>query len=146
MDWSSGQHNGQHRLSYASFSRDERSLPNHSLSPPHTARQDGNFEIENTSDFLSPLSNISFDQFVQDPVYLQSQETLRSLLFSTAQSTAPTRAPSPIQDNGPHPISTHGILLNKKRIEYLKNYVAEVAPWVRGDAYIYSKPMTAGLD
>lgn len=113
------EHNRQQRSSYTALSRDEQC-----------------FEFENNHELASPLTKINLDQFIQDPVYLQSQETLRSLLFSTAQSTVPTRAPSPVQDGQPHTISSRGILSSRKRIEYLKNYVAEVAPWVRYDAHL----------
>ncbi|KAJ9224960.1 transcriptional regulator family: Fungal Specific TF [Paecilomyces variotii] len=130
MDWPSMQHNRQQRLSHTARSRDEQCLPNQSLSPSHGTIPTGGLEFQNNDEVVSPLTNISLDQFIQDPVYLQSQETLRSLLFSTAQSTVPTRAPSPVQDGQPHAISTRGIMSSRKRIEYLKNYVAEVAPWL----------------
>lgn len=128
MEWSSTHPNEQDGA--VEFLQDDPSLSNQSISPSHGASPAGGVGFENSDPFLSPLTNVSLDQFVQDPVYLQSQEALRSLLFSAAQSTAPTRAPSPIQDNRTPTASYHGVLSNSKRIEYLKNYVAEVAPWV----------------
>ncbi|EON61328.1 hypothetical protein W97_00541 [Coniosporium apollinis CBS 100218] len=86
----------------------------------------------------TPLGSIDFshwslDEFSHDPVYLASQEELRCLLFSTAQSAAPTRAGSPAggtedEDNMPHQMRE--ILSSSKRVEYLKNYIGQVAPWL----------------
>jgi hypothetical protein len=59
------------------------------------------------------------------------------MLFNLAQSAAPTRAPSPdtqeqdatqLRDRAHAP--TRPVLSNPRRIEYLKNYVGQVAPWV----------------
>lgn len=59
------------------------------------------------------------------------------MLFNIAQSAAPTRAPSPdtqgqdaTQLRDREPTSTREVLSNFRRIEYLKNYVGQVAPWV----------------
>lgn len=58
------------------------------------------------------------------------------MLFNIAQSAAPTRAPSPDTQEGTAQLnqggqtSTRPILSNARRIEYLKNYVGQVAPWV----------------
>lgn len=68
------------------------------------------------------------------------------MLFTTAQSAAPTRAPSPdAQGQGQGQDRDHGVgeqpqereripmrpaLSNGRRVEYLKNYVGQVAPWV----------------
>ncbi|GME48746.1 c6 transcription factor [Neofusicoccum parvum] len=88
------------------------------------------------------------DDYASNPTFLASQEELRSLLFNTAQSNHPTRAPSPagagsgagyaddIIDGGAGSSSSSGqnqmkqILGSRKRIEYLKNYIAKVAPWL----------------
>ncbi|OJI85609.1 hypothetical protein ASPTUDRAFT_55226 [Aspergillus tubingensis CBS 134.48] len=75
-----------------------------------------------------------------------SQEELRCILFSLANSTAPTRVPSPdivgrfeLAEQSPrsrkYQPERRGELLqsslsSRRRIEYLKNYVAEVAPWL----------------
>jgi hypothetical protein len=58
------------------------------------------------------------------------------MLFNLAQSAAPTRTPSPdTQDQGTQlrdreETQTRPVLSNLRRIEYLKNYVGQVAPWV----------------
>jgi hypothetical protein len=92
--------------------------------------------------FASPLGANSWgDGFSHDPGFLASQEELRCMLFNLAQSAAPTRAPSPdtqeqdgtqLRDRGQ--TSTRPVLSNPRRIEYLKNYVGQVAPWVSGIA------------
>jgi hypothetical protein len=95
------------------------------------------------------------DGFSQDPGFLASQEELRAILFTLANSAAPTRASSP--ELGKTPTTTSPVvyqyqqpqysrdqrrrsgrdvipqspLSSRRRIEYLKNYVAEIAPWVR---------------
>lgn len=89
--------------------------------------------------FASPLGAASWghDGFTHDPGFLASQEELRCMLFNTAHSAAPTRAPSPdthaqdaaqIRDSDR---AARPVLSNPRRIEYLKNYVGQVAPWVR---------------
>ncbi|KAF3024701.1 hypothetical protein E8E15_010169 [Penicillium rubens] len=88
--------------------------------------------------FASPLGANSWgDGFSHDPGFLASQEELRCMLFNLAQSAAPTRAPSPdtqeqdgtqLRDRGQ--TSTRPVLSNPRRIEYLKNYVGQVAPWL----------------
>lgn len=89
--------------------------------------------------FPSPLGAASWghDGFSHDPGFLASQEELRCMLFNIAQSAAPTRAPSPeshiLRDSE---IPTRPVLSNPRRIEYLKNYVGQVAPWVSDDAAI----------
>ncbi|KAH7061244.1 fungal-specific transcription factor domain-containing protein [Macrophomina phaseolina] len=89
------------------------------------------------------------DDYASNPTFLASQEELRSLLFNTAQSTQPTRAPSPDPGGAEYglgiadgvaeaagAVSTPGqnqmkqILGTRRRIEYLKNYIAKVAPWL----------------
>lgn len=87
------------------------------------------------------------DDYATNPTFLASQEELRSLLFNTAQSTHPTRAPSPdsggagyvpevVDGVGAAAASTSGqnqmkrILGTRKRVEYLKNYIAKVATWL----------------
>ncbi len=70
------------------------------------------------------------------------------MLFTIAQSAAPTRAASP-DANGQdcndgeredwvgggserHPMPMRSALSSRRRVEYLKNYVGQVAPWVSG--------------
>ncbi|KAE8151995.1 fungal-specific transcription factor domain-containing protein [Aspergillus avenaceus] len=105
------------------------------------------------SQFHSPESWYQ-DGFAQDPGFLASQEELRCILFSLAYSAASTRAPTPdaaildrfsdrrmdrlgldIASQGNregHQQASHHRppLCNKKRIEYLKDYVTQVAPWL----------------
>ncbi|KAL2800934.1 fungal-specific transcription factor domain-containing protein [Aspergillus keveii] len=94
------------------------------------------------------------DGFSQDPGFLASQEELRAILFTLANSAAPTRASSP--ELGKTSTTTSPVvyqyqqpqysrdqrrrserdvipqspLSSRRRIEYLKNYVAEIAPWL----------------
>ncbi|RAL02978.1 putative C6 transcription factor [Aspergillus ibericus CBS 121593] len=98
----------------------------------------------NTSDpFQSPAASWTQDGFSQDPGYLASQEKLRCILFSLANSTAPTRVSSPdigqVKRSEPIPSlrpqseqrgELQPSLSSGRRIEYLKNYVAEIAPWL----------------
>lgn len=86
-------------------------------------------------------------RFSHDPVFVASQRELRTLLISTAQSEVPTRRATPVATND------EGVWQNERRgsqnvnsnvakagtevingkgrqLEYLKNYVARVAPWV----------------
>ena len=82
------------------------------------------------------------DGFSPDPGFLASQEELRCKLFSLAYSAVPTGATSPgdlhlgpagdaasFSASQPHRVYRES-LRSCKRIEYLKNYIAEVAPWV----------------
>ena len=92
-----------------------------------------NFGFENIDPFHSPATASSwpFDEFAHDPDYLASQEALRSLLFTTARSVAPTRAATPEdadESNGAFDIKQ--VLPQGRRVQYLKNYLSQVAPWV----------------
>lgn len=94
--------------------------------------------------FQSPAAGSwTQDGFSQDPDFLASQEELRCFLFSLANSAVPTRASSPdAAGSGDHleqlsqPLpkdsrdSWHAPLSEGRHIQYLKNYVTEVAPWV----------------
>lgn len=87
--------------------------------------------------FASPLGGAGswgHDGFSHDPGFLASQEELRCMLFTIAQSAAPTRAGSPA-DHGhsadpPQGERMRPALSNARRVKYLKNYVGQVAPWV----------------
>lgn len=86
--------------------------------------------------FLSPATSWGFDELAHDPGYLASQEEFRSLLFNTARSAAPTRAGSPVVEEEDQPIDNASynikqVLANGRRVQYLKNYISQVAPWVR---------------
>lgn len=116
-------------------------------------RQLDNFKSRSTTDtlfpefyedFLSPVATSILDEYANNPDFLASQEELRGLLFATAQSTVPTRNASP--DN--LGVSIEGvehagksnfmikILNTTKRVDFLRNYINEVAPWVSSYARI----------
>lgn len=98
---------------------------------------------------LSPESFSTFDEYASNPRFQELQEQLRSLLFIGANSNAPTRAASPIQDDGDREdadlvsqqrdvdsYSLAGqhimrrIISTAKRVEYLKIWTTECAPWL----------------
>ncbi|TIC98927.1 hypothetical protein CH35J_006328 [Colletotrichum higginsianum] len=96
----------------------------------------------------SPAESWRLDEFVTDPGYLAYQEELRCLIFNTAQTAAPTREGTPeaadggfsaggfaapgtiLGDEGTARRQAGQILGTGRRLEYLKNYVGEVAPWL----------------
>jgi hypothetical protein len=83
--------------------------------------------------FLSPATSWGLDELANDPGYLATQEEFRSLLFNTARSSAPTRAGTPIehsQGSGDATFNIKQVLSKGRRVQYLKNYIAQVAPWV----------------
>lgn len=91
-----------------------------------------------TDNSSSPSNSWPLDQFVQDPGYLAYQEELRCLIFNTAQTAAPSREGSPVPGEYIPPgedyeaqRQTKAALSSGHRLAYLKNFVAEVAPWVR---------------
>ncbi|KAJ4299911.1 hypothetical protein N0V90_005158 [Kalmusia sp. IMI 367209] len=89
--------------------------------------------LDNMDPFLSPATSWGIDEFAHDPNYLASQEELRALLFTTARSAAPTRAGTPVddEDNGSgSSFSIKKILAKGRRVQYLKNYMSQVAPWL----------------
>jgi hypothetical protein len=91
------------------------------------------YAFGNVDPFLSPATASSwpFDEFAHDPDYLASQETLRCLLFTTARSAAPTRAGTP--DGGiesPGATNIKQVLSVGRHVQYMKNYMTQVAPWV----------------
>ncbi|KAK3938181.1 putative c6 transcription protein [Diplogelasinospora grovesii] len=88
-------------------------------------------------DSSSPSTIWRLDHFVQDPGYLAYQEELRCLIFNTAQTTASTREGTPAAVAEAETVAgnntsshTATILLQGRRVEYLKNYVAQIAPWL----------------
>lgn len=107
--------------------------------------EDYTLRYENESD-ASPLglSTASiFDEYSNDPRFVDSQRELRSLLFDTARSSAPTRAGSP--ENGEDDVGSttesarkalentsfiKSIVSTGRRVMWLKNYINEVAPWL----------------
>lgn len=93
----------------------------------------GSNPFESIDPFLSPATSWGFDEFAHDPNYLASQEELRSLLFTTARSAAPTRAGTPVEEEdttAETAFSVKHILAKGRRVQYLKNYISQVAPWV----------------
>ncbi|KAJ4343405.1 hypothetical protein N0V95_006667 [Ascochyta clinopodiicola] len=100
------------------------------LSPASEVQGIG-YGYENTDPFLSPATASSwpFDEFAHDPDYLASQEALRSLMFNTARSAAPTRAGTPVHGDDMTSVNFKHVLTNGRRIQYLKNYMSQVAPW-----------------
>lgn len=107
------------------FTRDANKT--HPLFSPSDVRA-----AENIDPFLSPATASSwpFDEFAHDPDYLASQEVLRSLMFDTARSVAPTREGTPLGDNLNEALDLKNTLANGRHIQYLKNYLSSVAPWV----------------
>ncbi|KAL5001220.1 fungal-specific transcription factor domain-containing protein [Aspergillus recurvatus] len=125
------------------------SPPPTNIGPPETT-------TSNPEIFHSSPGSWYQDGFSQDPGFLASQEELRAILFTLANSAAPTRASSPAagkraleSDLGSsaspsttvsRPYHHHeqrrtatasrSPLSSRRRIEYLKNYVAEIAPWL----------------
>ena len=95
------------------------------------------------------------DEFAINPRFVELQRELRSLLFTSAHSNAPTRAASPVVDEHPgvstvenrlqrpyQAISSESIkqiVSTNQRLVYLKNYIVEVAPWVRSNSIISPK-------
>jgi hypothetical protein len=87
-----------------------------------------------------------FDEYSNDPRFVESQRELRMLLFDTARSGVATRAGTPILGSGEAsdiPEFTRGnstsreppsfirrIMSTGRRIMWLKNYINEVAPWL----------------
>lgn len=79
------------------------------------------------------------DGFSHDPAYLASQEELRCMLFSIAESGEyGARGGSPDGKSSLSPLGVmNNAVSNGRRIKYLKNYVGEVAPWVNLQALQY---------
>jgi hypothetical protein len=80
-----------------------------------------------------------FDEYTNDPRFVESQRELRDLLFTSAQSLAPTRAGTPEDHDTTlsgtlYEFSNGGavksVVSTGERVVYLKNYLDEVAPWV----------------
>lgn len=96
--------------------------------------QPGSHAFRPVEPFPSPATTSTwpYDEFAHDPDYLASQEALRSLLFTTARSAAPTRAGTPENNGGTsREEDIKHVLSTGRRVQYLKNYISKVAPWVR---------------
>ncbi|RHZ62354.1 hypothetical protein CDV55_106372 [Aspergillus turcosus] len=123
-------------------------------SPPGTIDWQPSCTFPLTEDpFLSPAGSSQRDGFSQDPGYLASREELRDIIFSLAHSAAPTRGTSPEADGSEdvdqishrrfsesslqsnrraqrlQPL-IQPCLSDRRRVEYLKNYATQVAPWL----------------
>ncbi|KAH8127120.1 hypothetical protein LI328DRAFT_164174 [Trichoderma asperelloides] len=91
-------------------------------------------------EFSTPSTSWQLDDFVFEPGYVESREALRYLMLSTAQTAPPSPAhessfmpgldshESEDQSSARHQ-SSH-LVSQGRRIEYLKNYISEVAPWL----------------
>ena len=86
-------------------------------------------------DFNASISPLSTWTLPLDPAYLASQDELRNLLFTTAQTPAPTRRGSPVIEHTARAEASTSdvvrqILCHGRRLEYLNNYIDCVAPWL----------------
>jgi hypothetical protein len=93
-----------------------------------------------TQDFSTPSTGWQLDDFVLDPGYVASREELRWLMLNTAQ-TAPSSPAhvdsfaSEADQQGGETLSSaqhqsSHLLSQGRRVEYFKNYISQVAPWV----------------
>lgn len=100
------------------------------------------FAYDPTLNGSSPtnLSAVStYDEYSNDPGFIESHQEFRTLLFHTARE-GPTRVgtPEPGADeascpNGKLPTSVchiKSIVSTSERVTWLKNYIDEVAPWL----------------
>ena len=115
------------------------------------------FSPEISLDGSSPSLTWRPDEFTLSQGYQAYKEELRSLIFNTANSAVPTRQGSPDapgEQDGLSPLpsiderrrrETAEILAVNGRVEYLRNYVAQVAPWVRSHTLTSLKVIPVGL-
>ncbi|ETR99836.1 hypothetical protein M419DRAFT_85085 [Trichoderma reesei RUT C-30] len=93
-----------------------------------------------TQDFSTPSTGWQLDDFVLDPGYVASREELRWLMLNTAQ-TAPSSPAhvdsfaSEADQQGGETLSSaqhqsSHLLSQGRRVEYFKNYISQVAPWL----------------
>lgn len=92
---------------------------------------------------VSPAALSVLDEYATNQQFLELQEELRTLLFNSANSVAPSRAASPPLVE-PGDVSAERaqvartqeedvmkqIITTNGRADYLRNYIDEVAPWV----------------
>ncbi|KAF4210972.1 hypothetical protein CNMCM8980_001522 [Aspergillus fumigatiaffinis] len=134
---------------------------------PKKRRLDHLFLIPPLPDQVTGSRSSRPDGFSQDPGYLASQEKLRGIIFSLAHSAAPTRGTSPEGDGSGdvdqishrifpesplrldregqrlHP-SLQPCLSDRRRVDFLKNYVTQVAPGVRSRHVRLSMHLSSG--
>ncbi|MBE3044695.1 hypothetical protein IMZ48_19465 [Candidatus Bathyarchaeota archaeon] len=113
------------------------------FTPWHPGTDGAPFSPEISLDGSSPSLAGRPDEFTLHQGYQVYKEELRSLIFNTTNSGAPTRQASPDVDDGhdelqlapsldeEHRRETAEILAVGRRVKYLRNYVDQVAPWVR---------------
>lgn len=95
------------------------------------------FSVE---EFSTPSTSWLIDDFALDPGYVASREELRCLMLNTAQTAPPSPAyegsfvsgldSQEDEDRSSVRHETSHLLSQGRRIEYLKNYISVVAPWV----------------
>ena len=94
----------------------------------------------------SPMNHSAasmYDEYSNDPAFIESQREFRNLLFDTARETGPTRPGTPVSradegsdrgvpnSGGRKSISHIQTLVSTgERVMWLKNYINEVAPWL----------------
>lgn len=91
-------------------------------------------------EFSTPSTSWQLDDFVSEPRYVESREELRYWMLSTAQAAPPSPAHESSFTSGPESHESEGqssvrhlvshLPSQRRRIDYLKNYISEVAPWV----------------
>lgn len=107
---------------------------------PHAGLFERPSPLQAAAAFTSPETLSNFDEYAANPRFLELQEELRSILFTGVQSLVPSRAESPDateEEPGirqqPSPksfdLSRTSIPL-KRKIEYLKIWTSECAPWL----------------
>jgi hypothetical protein len=92
--------------------------------PSEDPRTNEGYALDNGDPFLSPATASSwpFDELTHDPDYLASQDALRSLLFTTACSNAPTRAGTPDDVDGlTGRVDIKHVLSQGDNVRYFKN-------------------------
>ncbi|CZR69835.1 related to regulatory protein for the arginine catabolic pathway [Phialocephala subalpina] len=121
--------------------------------PSYPARAMVDFGMSETSPSLLGLSG--FDEYTNDPRFLESHKELRDLLLTSAQSVAPTRVGSPISqevsssehlERIQNSSTIQSILSTGERVIWLMNYLEEVAPWVRDFRHLVAFLTTGKLD
>ena len=91
--------------------------------------------------FSSPTTGWQTDYFARDPGYVAFREELRDLIFHAARTAPPSpsarpRSESPLSPSAAGEVEraaqrqTTKLLSHGRHLEYLKNYVSDVAPWV----------------
>ncbi len=105
------------------------------------------FNFSTASSFDKESNN---DEESNNPLFIESQRELRTLLHDTARSAGPTRLGSPVGGNdegdnsplvppdsstsssggGANAIASRAIVSTAERVNWLRNYIDEVSPWL----------------